>query len=113
MRHRKRTAPRYELFMMMTGVSSSRFAAPLGSRPPPTTQPVARTARRVPTASPKRPSATAKGAKRRDIHIYVPRYDGLRVLQPRSWGGPVEQNSSSDLLRVSQGNCPEHSPTSD
>jgi hypothetical protein len=36
----------------------------------------------IPTASPKRPSATTKGVKRRDIHIYLPRRDGLRVPQP-------------------------------
>ena len=53
---------------------------------------VARTARRVPTASPKTPSAAAKGVKRRELHIYVLRRDGLRVADAASEDDKARRN---------------------
>ena len=58
---------------------------------------VARTARRVPTASPKTPSQPRKGVKRRELHICVLRRDELRVPQAASEDDKSRKNFQSFL----------------
>jgi hypothetical protein len=51
----------------------------------------------IPTASPKTPSAAAKGVKRRELHIYVLRRDGLRVPHAASEDDKSRKNFQSFL----------------